>query len=126
MCTASLVALYLSPLSTLSIPPVIIYDLAPRRRHQHDVDLLTLFDQRISRSSQTSQWNDSRHLVPESYANQPSKTMSSHLPIINSTVTTVLACPSKSNDPMITTWKISYIDVFEYCRDSYIFTKLKV
>ena len=46
----------------------------------------------------------------------------SHFLVNNSSVTTVLAYPSKSDAPTITIWNIAEIDAFErYCRESRIF-----
>ena len=61
--------------------------------------------------------------VSPSSVNPPGVTTSSRYnPFNSANVTTVLSYPSKSDAPIITTWKLTDIEAFErYCKDSRIF-----
>jgi len=94
----------------------IFYDLPPRRG---DVDRepMTLSDLKSPKPSHFSERIDSRRSGNAMLNDQPTLTMS-RFPVNNSSVSTVLSYPSKSDAPTITTWKIADIDAFErYCRE---------
>jgi hypothetical protein len=66
--------------------------------------------------------NEFRRNSSDGVANPLDTRMSTRFPLNNASVTTVLAYPSKSDTPIITTWKLTDIEAFErFCKDSRIF-----
>ena len=98
------------------------------RDRLHSTRNLTLLYLWTPKPADTTRRKEVRRNSSAGVANPPDKVTSTRFPLNNATVTTVLAYPSKSDAPTITTWKFTKltlttdIDAFErYCKDSRIF-----
>ena len=104
-----------------SIPAEIFYSLPPRHTSLHP-DPLTISDSRTPKPADTTGHDEFRRNRSAGVANPTDMVTSTRFPLNNASVTTVLAYPSKSDAPIITTWKLTDIEAFEgYCKDSRIF-----
>ena len=109
-----------------AIPPEIFYGLPPRQ-NQLNPEPLTLSDlSTIQTVDTTGREEPRRHSSAVTGNPSPGMTTSSRYnPFNSANVTSVLSYSSKSDAPIIRTWKLTDIEAFEqYCKDSRIFLPL--
>ena len=104
-----------------SIPAEIFYGIPPSHTSPNP-DPMTISELRTPTPADTTEPDEFRRNSSVGVANPHTTMTSTRFPNNNASVTTVLAYPSKSDAPIITTWKLTDIEAFErYCKDSRIF-----
>ena len=95
-----------------AIPAEIFYGLPPSHTSLHP-DPMTHSELRTPTPADTTGPDEFRRNSSASVANPHDTMTSTRFPLNNATVTTVLAYPSKSDAPIITTWKLRDVEAFE-------------